>query len=147
MITPPMEYSADGMLLTQSFESCVLTPYQDIRGIWTDGWGNTHNVIPNGPAISQEQADAELQDNLSCAVAAVNQYVDIEITQEEFDALVDFVFNCGVSAFKDSTMLKLLNAGDLNGAANEFPKWDHAAGQVVAGLLRRRLAEKKEFLG
>ena len=146
-MNPFMEYSPQGTLLTQSFEACKLTPYQDIRGVWTDGWGNTNNVIPNGPPISQEQADAELQDNLACAVYAVNTYVDIEITQEEFDALVDFVFNCGVEAFKNSTMLKLLNAGDLNGAANEFPKWDHAAGQVVAGLLRRRLAEQKEFLG
>jgi lysozyme len=67
------------------------------------------------------------------------------LTQGEFDAVVDFCYNCGVNAFKGSTMLILLNRSDFTSAALEFAKWSHASGQVVAGLLRRRLAEKAEF--
>ena len=63
----------------------------------------------------------------------------------EFDALVDFAFNCGCGAFAGSTLLKLLNAGDYPGAAAQFDVWDHASGKVVAGLLRRREAETQEF--
>lgn len=134
-----------GQKLTQSFESCRLVPYLDIRGVWTDGWGNTHGVIPNGPAISQEQADADLDRNLATAIAAVNTLVTVALTQGEFDGLVDFVFNEGSGHFASSTMLRLLNAGDYAGAAAEFAKWDMAAGVVVAGLLRRRVAEEQEF--
>jgi lysozyme len=67
------------------------------------------------------------------------------MTQGVFDSLVDFCYNCGIGAFSGSTMLKLLNTGQNDEAANEFAKWSHASGVVVAGLLRRRLAEKEEF--
>jgi lysozyme len=79
------------------------------------------------------------------AVAHVNNLVHIQLTQNEFDALVDFAFNCGCGAFASSTMLRLLNAGNITGAAYEFQRWDKADGTVVAGLLRRRIAESTEF--
>ena len=69
----------------------------------------------------------------------------VPLTQGEFDALTDFVFNCGCGAFAGSTMLRLLNAGDYQSAAGQFDLWDHAGGQVVAGLLRRREAETREL--
>lgn len=144
-MTPTMQYSVDGTLLTQGFEGCRLTPYQDVKGVWTDGYGNTHGVIPNGPDISQAKADADLLSNVQGAVYAVNHYVAIRLSQREFDALVDFVFNCGAPAFANSTMLVKLNRGDMVGAANEFERWDMADGKHVAGLLRRRKAEETMF--
>ena len=69
----------------------------------------------------------------------------VPLTQNEFDTLADFAFNAGCGAFAGSTMLKLLNAGNYAGAAGQFELWDHAAGKVVAGLLRRRDAEEAEF--
>lgn len=144
-MTPAMTYSATGTLLTQSFESCRLTPYQDGKGVWTDGWGNTHGVIPNGPPITQAEADSDLQINLQAAVYAVNHYVAIHLSQPEFDAMVDFVFNCGAGNFASSTMLRKLNMGDLIGASVELEKWDMSGGVVVAGLLRRRKAEEALF--
>lgn len=144
-MNPFMKYSENGLLFTEGEEGFKLTPYQDSAGVWTDGYGNTKNVVPNGPPISLEQARADLIDNIACAEYAVNHYVTVELTQREFDALVDFTFNAGVGAFAGSTMLKLLNAGKLVDAANEFEKWDHAGGKVVAGLLARRTAEADLF--
>lgn len=146
-MTPAMEYSPTGQLLTKDFEKCRLVPYQDSAGVWTDGWGNTHGVIPHGPAITQEKADADLLRNCQAAVYAVNHYVAIHLKQNEFDALVDFVFNEGSGNFASSTLLKKLNAGDMHGAALELDRWDMAGGVHLAGLLRRRNAEEAEFNG
>lgn len=139
-----MKYS--GAWLTKQFEQCRLTPYQDSAGVWTDGWGNTHGVVP-GVSITQEKADADLDRNLSTAIAAVNLYVTILLTQEEFDACVDLVFNIGTGAFAHSTLLRKLNAMDIDGAADQFLVWDMAGGKHLAGLLRRRKAEKDLFEG
>ena len=142
-----MVYSPTGLLLTKSFEQCRLVPYQDLgnKGIWTNGWGNTHGVVPNGPAIMQAQADADLQHNVMSATYGVNHYVAVRLSQNEFDALVDFVYNVGVGNFAASTMLRKVNCGDFTGAATEFERWDMAGGVHLAGLLRRRVAEQGEF--
>jgi len=79
------------------------------------------------------------------AVAYVNHIVTSALSQGEFDALVDFTFNLGVGNFRSSTLLSLVNKGDMADAANEFEKWDKAGGVEVAGLLRRRQAEEQEF--
>lgn len=141
-----MQYSPGGLALTKSFEKCRLLPYWDALGsVWTDGWGNTHGVVPNGPAISQFKADADLLCNAQFAVDAVNRLVTVELMQPQFDALVDFVFNAGVGNFTKSTMLRLLNAGDFDGADAEFARWDMAGGAHCAGLAHRRAAEEAEF--
>ena len=140
---PEMQYT--GQKLTKDFEGCRLIPYQDSAGIWTDGYGNTHGVVP-GTAITQDKADADLDRNLSTAVWTVNHYAAVPLTQNEFNALVDFVFNVGTGNFASSTMLRKLNLGDYAGCAAEFERWDRSGGIELAGLLRRRVAEEKEFL-
>ncbi len=139
-----MEYSLDGLHLTESFESCRLMPYLDSKGVLTNGWGNTHGVVP-GQAITQAKADADLMANVQNAVNAVNRLVNVELTQHMFDALVDFTFNAGEGNFASSTMLRLLNAGDYDGAHDEFKRWDMCGGAHLAGLARRREAEAEEF--
>lgn len=139
-----MSYSKDGMTLTEGFECCRLLPYLDIAGVPTDGWGNTHKVIMC-VRITQEKADADLLANVQDAVDAVNDHVTVELTQHQFDALVDWTFNCGIGAMKSSTLLKKLNAGDLEGAHDELVRWCKANGVTVAGLLRRRKAEQDLF--
>ena len=140
-----MEYSKQGLALTEGFESCRLTAYQDIKGIWTIGFGHTGPEVVEGLVWDQNSADSQLVMDTVKAESTVNRAVTVPLTQGEFDALVDFAFNCGCNAFRGSTMLVLLNKGDYAGAANEFEKWDHASGVVVAGLLRRRIAEEQEF--
>ena len=140
-----LQYSKQGLALTESFESCRLTAYQDVKGIWTVGWGHVGPEVCQGYTVTQVQADAQLTVDTQNAVNAVNKLVIPQLSQGEFDALVDFVFNIGTHAFGGSTMLVLLNKNDFTGAALEFAKWSHASGVVVAGLLRRRLAEVQEF--
>lgn len=136
-----MTYSKDGMNLTKDFEKCRLMPYLDGGGVPTDGWGNTHKVVMGIP-ISQEKADADLLANVQDAVDAVNDYVTVPLKQAQFDALVDLTFNIGVGAFKRSTLLKLLNAGDYEGAHKQFDRWNMDNGKVIKGLQRRRDAEQ-----
>jgi lysozyme len=135
-------YSKSGLALTESFEGCRLQSYQDSKGVWTIGYGHTRGVS-EGMVISRAQAQASLRVDIDAAQSAVNRLVRVSLSQAEFDALVDFEFNTG--HLLGSTLLAKLNGADIAGAANEFERWDHCGGQVVAGLLRRRLAEAEEF--
>lgn len=138
-------YGGKGLALTEQFEGCRLAAYQDQVGVWTIGYGHTGPEVCAGMNITLEQAEALLQKDVSSAAAFVNQAVMVVLTQEEFDALVDFVFNLGAGAFAKSTLLRVLNAGDFAAAAAQFAVWDRAGGEVVAGLLRRRQAETALF--
>ena len=144
-----MEYSKDGLHLTEQFEGVRLTAYPDPGtggDPWTIGYGHTGADIHAGFTITQAQAEEYLRQDVQKAAANVNTHVKVEITQDEFDALVDFAFNCGCGNLDTSTLLKKLNAGDHEGAAQEFLKWDMAGGHHMAGLLRRRQAEAALFL-
>lgn len=142
-----MTYSKTGIQLTEQFEGCRLTAYQDQVGRWTIGYGHTAGVKP-GDTCSMQQAEVMLYADIAWAVTFVNHVVTIpSLTQGEFDALVDFTFNLGSGSLQHSSLLSLVNQGNFEAAAQEFDKWDHAGGQVVAGLLRRRQAEENEFNG
>lgn len=140
-----LTYSGNGMALTEQFEGCCLTAYQDQVGVWTIGYGHTGPDVTPELTITQEQAEALLAQDVGSAAACVNNVVTIQLSQSEFDALVDFVFNLGSGAFTGSTLLRDLNAGNFAAAAAQFDSWDHAGGAVVAGLLRRRQAETALF--
>lgn len=143
-----MEYSETGLTLTKGFEAPggvpVLTAYKDIAGVWTNGFGNTHGVIP-GSTITVDQANADLVRNVQEAVNAVNRLVKVNLNQNRFDALVDFTYNLGQGSLATSTLLRLLNQSDYDGAANQFLRWNLAGGKPVAGLTRRRQAEHDLF--
>lgn len=145
MIPTPMKYSKNGYKLTESFEACRLRAYPDTGGKWTIGWGHTRGVGP-GLTCIQLQADNWLVEDVAFAEAAVNELVTVSLTQDEFDALVDFTFNVGYHNFKTSTMLMWLNKGNIVAAAATFDSWDHVNGVEVAGLLRRREVERQDFL-
>jgi len=140
-------YDGAGMAVTESGEGLRLEAYQDQGGVWTIGYGHTGPDVAQGLVCDKPQADTWLANDMLYAATAVNRLVTVELTQSEFDALVDFAFNVGVGAFAKSTLLRLLNAGNYTGAALEFPKWDLCAGQVNRGLLNRRAAEQAEFDG
>ena len=138
-------YSNYGNTLTKGFEQCRLVAYWDAFGkVWTIGWGHTGGVY-EGMTCTQAQADAWLASDEQSAVNTVNDEVEVILTQHEFDALVDFVFNDGGGNFRSSTMLTMLNAGNYAGAADQLLLWDHSGGQVLAGLLKRRTEERNEF--
>ncbi len=135
-----------GQGLTEQFEGCELTAYQDSGGVLTIGYGHTEGVT-QGMTCTQAQAEAWLSADIQWAVSVVQGAVTVELTQGEFNALVDFVFNAGSANFQSSTLLKDLNDGLYGLAALQFDRWDMAGGKVVAGLLRRRIAEQGEFNG
>lgn len=140
-----MKYSRNGLDLTEQFEGCRLMAYQDVIGVPTIGYGHTKGVRL-GMSSSLEQAEAWLLEDISYAEAMVNRLVKVPLSQNQFDALTDMVFNIGVGNFQGSTLLRKLNSNDYAGASLEFEKWNKAGGIVRAGLTRRRLAERDLFL-
>ena len=96
--------------------------------------------------ITEKRAEELLRQDLKKFEGYVNSYVKVELTQNMYDSLVSFTYNCGGGALKSSTLLKLLNKGDYNGAAGQFEKWTKGGGKVLPGLVKRRKEEKELFL-
>jgi lysozyme len=136
---------AAAIALITTYEGLRLEAYKDPVGVWTICYGSTKNVQPGQVATLQE-CENRLGADAEEAANAVRKYVQHPITQEQFDALVDFTFNLGAGNFKNSTLLRKLNAGDCYGAAEEFRRWVYAGGQVLPGLQKRREAEYELFL-
>lgn len=132
--------------LVKEFEGCKLTTYKDAVGIPTIGYGHTKRVYM-GQVITQQDADDLLYEDLDEAWQDVYSLVDVLLTQGQVDALTSFVFNLGAERLKSSTLLKKLNAGQKSSAAEEFMHWVHAGQKVLAGLVRRREAERELFIG
>lgn len=123
--------------------------YLDPVDVPTIGWGHTDGVRL-GDIITVDEAEAFLKADLEEAGTDVSNYVEVSLNDNQFSALASFIFNIGSTAFSNSTMRRLLNQGDYQGAANQFPVWKHGTvnGQkvVLQGLVRRRAAERALFL-
>lgn len=147
-----MKTGPDGIYLMHKYESCKLTAYPDPAtggAPWTIGFGETGPHVKPGMTITQAQADsmfaARLAKEFEPGVASA---VDGRIVKQcEFDALVCFAYNVGLANLRSSTLLRKYRAGDIAGAANEFLRWDKAAGKRMLGLYRRRVSERALFLG
>lgn len=140
-----MKISPAGLELIKQFEGFRAKAYQCQAGVWTIGYGTTKN-IQKGDTITEARATALLTHDIIDAEESVTRLVKVPLNQNQFDALVSFVYNCGVGNFGKSTLLKLVNKGDFIGAVGEFPKWNKAAGKPSAGLTRRRQAEAALFM-
>ncbi|MNL10554.1 Lysozyme RrrD [compost metagenome] len=127
-------------------EGLRLTAYKDGGGVWTIGYGHTGADVREGLTIPLSEAERLLTRDLRVAENHVNGAVKVKLTQNQFDALVSFVYNVGGEAFRSSTMLKKLNTGDYLGAADQFPRWNKDNGKVVDGLTNRRREERELFL-
>lgn len=146
-----MKTSKAGLNLIKQFESFRAAPYLCSAGVPTIGYGTT--VYPNGikvklsdQKITQQLAESFLQHHVNAIEKDILSLIKVPLKQNQFDALVSFSYNVGVGAFRDSTLLKLLNAGDIDGASKQFERWNKAGGKVSNGLTRRRNAEKALFL-
>ena len=113
--------------------------------VWTIGYGHTHTT-KQGMKITAGQAESLLRKDTLWVEKAVNKLVVVPLTQNQFDALSSLVFNIGEGAFSTSTLLRLLNSGDYEGAANQFSRWNKQKGRVLNGLTRRRQEERQLFL-
>lgn len=148
---PPGKHqlSKQGYELLIDLESCRLDPYKCSAHRWTNGVGNTNGVTP-GQRITEQQAAAQLQKNVTSFEKVVNQSVKVQIKQPVFDAMVVFSFNVGASAFKSSTALRELNRGHIARACKWLLPWNKIVSykngkkivNVSPGLTNRR---KKEY--
>lgn len=137
--------------LIKDFEGFRSKPYLCAAGVATIGFGSTRyadgtKVTLQDKPITRDEAHKLLLDTLVPFENTVNKNVTVGLTQNMFDALVSFVYNVGSGNFVGSTLLKKLNKEDYHGAADQFLRWDKAGGKVLAGLTKRRKAERALFL-
>jgi lysozyme len=137
--------NAAGVAIIREFEGCKLKAYRCPANRWTCGYGETENVGPT-TVWTQEEADRRLALRLRRTEAAVEKMLlGTRVSDNQFSALVSLTYNIGETAFAKSTLLRKLRAGDTLGAFSEFPRWAHANGQLLSGLVRRRRAEQELF--
>ena len=138
-------FSNAGLEMTKNFEGLRTEAYQDAVGVWTIGYGHTGTDVHPGRRVSEFEAEALLRADLAAAVDCVNRAAEVQLTQSQFDALVDFCFNAGRGNFRKSSLMRYVNQGDFMGATVQFGLWVHAGGNVIPGLVRRRRAEAEMF--
>ena len=142
-----MKISDKGLALIKRFEGFEERAYLCPAGVWTIGYGHTEGVRKDD-RITEEQAERFLDADIARAEEAVKRLVKSELSQNQFDALVCFVFNVGEGAFAESTLLKLLNADpDDPRIIDEFMRWVHADGKRLPGLINRREDEARLYFG
>lgn len=112
--------------------------------VYTIGYGHT-KTAKKGMVITLEGAEALLLHDLKWVETAIDMYVQVPLNQNQYDALASFIYNVGGTAFRKSTMLRLLNASDYDGAAGQFPRWNKQKGKVLNGLTTRRQKEQTLF--
>jgi lysozyme len=141
----PTHVSDKGLQFTTDCEGLRLEAYQDTGGVWTIGVGHTGPEVVKGLKWTVEQAKEWLAKDMWEAEYEVINKVIVPLTQGQFDALCDFVFNDGDNRFETSTLLKKLNTGDYAGAANEFKRWVYDNGKIQPGLVKRAMGRKELF--
>jgi len=141
-----LKTSQEGISLIKSFEGCELTAYRCSANVPTIGFGHTAGVS-DGDTCTQEEAETMLAEDLVEFEDYVKNYVESELQQNEFDALVAWTYNLGPKNLSESTLLKELNAGNLEEVPRQMKRWNRAGGEVLDGLIRRREAESRLFKG
>lgn len=140
-----MKISPHGLAIIKGAEGLRLEAYLCPAGIPTIGYGSTRGVVL-GDTITEDEAEQRLKDDVEEFEGCVADVVTVPLTQGQFDALVSLSFNIGCTRFANSTLVRLLNAGDIDGAAAEFSRWVKSKGQTLPGLVRRRQAERERFV-
>lgn len=141
-----MNTSQEGIDLIKSFEGFRSAPYICPAGVATYGYGTTAGVTMNTPPITEDEAEALLARDLLRFERSVSRLCPVSLTQGQFDALVSFSYNLGSGALQSSTLRRRLLRGDYEGAADELLRWVWAGGRRLAGLVRRRAAERVLFI-
>ena len=146
-----MKTSDAGKAIIKQYEGFRAKPYLCPAGVPTIGYGATYytdgrKVTLKDAPITEQKADELLSAMLGKYEQAVERYVQVPLTQHQFDALVSFCYNLGQENLRTSTLLKKLNAKDYKGAANAFLNWVYASGKKLQGLVNRRTDERKLFL-
>ncbi len=139
------ECAQAGIDLIKTFEGFRASAYLCPANVWTIGYGHTKNVNP-GDHITEEVAEKYLKDDLHDVEQAISDLVHVALCDMEHAALCSLVFNIGIKAFKNSTILKKINGRLDKEVPDQFRRWNKAAGKVLKGLTARREAEVQLWL-
>lgn len=134
-----------GFDLIKQYEGLSLKAYLCPAKVYTIGYGHTGPEVNNNTRYTQERADLVLEDDILKFCRIVTDIVKVPINNNQFSALVCLAFNIGGQAFSSSTLVKLLNAGDIKSASAQFLRWNRVNGKILEGLTRRRQSEKDLF--
>ena len=141
----PSDLCLELIELSEGFRSM---PYSDAAGVGTVGYG--HKILSGedfSAGLTEAQAKTLLASDAQRAAQAVDGLVTVPLNQNQFDALVDFAFNLGANALRESTLLRLLNAGNYAAIPNEMQRWIYASDKVLPGLVTRRKREASLWCG
>lgn len=139
----PVELAAD---FIEQWEGFRETAYLCPAGVLTIGFGHTGPDVKEGQVVTYKEAYDMLLEDLKRYASGLAAWVNVKVTDGQYIALLSLAFNVGVGAVAKSTLLRLLNAGDIEAAGDEFLKWTYADGRELPGLVRRRRDERKLFL-
>lgn len=138
--------SVDALAIIKRFEGLRLQAYQDVGGVWTVGYGATGPSVTQGVAWTLDQAEADLANRVNSLDQQLANLVQVPLTPGQRNALLSLAYNIGINAFAGSTLLKDLNAGNVQGAADGFLAWNKVKGVVQPDLVKRRALEQQIFL-
>jgi lysozyme len=144
-----MKTSGEGIELIKFFEGCELESYKCSGAVWTIGYGKTSGV-KEGDTCTQDEAEQYLADDLFEFEKIVHKHVNVPLKQHEFDALVSWTYNLGGGSLKTSTLLIRINDNNHRSRVDiphQIKRWNRAGGEVLDGLVKRREAEAKMWLG
>lgn len=138
--------------ICKEFEGFRPQPYKCPAGVWTIGYGSTRDtrgyaVSEATPELSEATAEQWLYAHLSKELPRMRDVIEVELPAHQEAALLDFVYNLGIGNFRNSTLLKRINAGDFADVPTQLRRWNKAGGKELAGLTRRREAEVKIWNG
>lgn len=140
-----MRITAKGLALIKEFEGLRLEAYLCPAGVWTIGWGHTKGV-KKGDRIDISTAEKYLREDIEEAEKGIEKLVKVKLNDNQFSALVSFVFNFGETKFRSSTLLRVINTDPYSpNVAVQFRRWVYADGKISQGLIRRREAEVKLY--
>lgn len=143
-----MKLNESGIDLVKDCEGLSLKAYPDPatgKSPWTIGYGHTGREVTPGLVWTKEHCEDILILDLGKVSTQLQTYITTDLNDNQFNAIISFTYNVGIRNFATSTLLKLINEGNLAQASLEFPKWDYAAGKEMQGILNRRLKEQKLF--
>ena len=140
-----MQLSQQGFDYLKRREELRTEAYLDSGSVPTIGYGHIGPEVHLNLVWSEQQCEDQYRQDLKPREAVVNKLVQVPLSQNQYDALVSLVFNIGNGNFANSTLLRMLNAGDYNGATKQFDRWIYDDGKIVQGLINRRKFDRDVF--
>ena len=143
-----MEISNQVIKIIEECEGFKSEAYLDEGGLPTIGFGTTRvngQPVHMGMTCTREEAEEWIMEHLNGELSSLQKLITVDLNQNQLDAIADFAYNEGIGAFGGSTLLRRINSGDFDAAADQFSKWITCKGKILQGLVKRRNLERTLF--